>query len=1517
MPKFQLPTDQVPTASGPGVAPIYIDGIPLDELQSLMSSTDAPHVAHGGNAEIEFWSTIPRLNTKPPIGVAIPFHEILDIRFSTPSLLNQLSMQVPRFPHAMQVYYQPDLDSSSQPGVYAHPLLDIHGQPCQGSITDSLPAIIPPMPAGYYGHPQHFGAGHWVDRNFDLKPIKVARLIILMNRLQVKNVPVGTDRKPIPYSLGIRNLKAGYQISGRQSVPSTPRDGVSIAQRAAFSTTMDIGGNSVELSVRENRASDVGKGGFWKCEPQPIPNAVVNFFIDARDSSGAPQSIDGFYLDPLVSGPSMNIYYSLEPPTFGDTFDAPDDPITFPLLQPHGAYQATSDGIVLGDGFGYLDLDNSVIQWDITRSWWAGLTFTPTDASDFTEDVWIFDNGDVSIWWDASLQVLHAQYAGVVATAMNASLSVGLRTSILVGFDAQQQMLTLYTDDMTFAQVSTEHATPSREGFPSLTGMPGVVQRFGGHLASDPGFSRMRLEGVIVKYGAPPISQTQDPGEDTASLSSDEWETYLADPRSYILGTPGGVGDTSESAICRFVPDFIYSGDVNISLNPMGFVGGSPNHFGDITWTPVLSNYRVSRGELRFPPTQARCFKFEFTNLTAMPYDDYRPAVRSVQVFPETVASSAPTTDPNKIASQTPSTARTGSLGDARIATGVAATTMTYEDQGRLYVNNTPVLPPKNYKPTTGVYSTDPVVAARLRAKGIVYNNLQNWHPSPVVPQFTTVMPHYYETVQISHTQRVAFFVGLSDVRMLRADFTVAEDTAQYIEPFLDSTHIQTQPQVQTVDSLTIPTPTLDLPDASPTYRVRLGIAEDTSIQNFAIDQLTGEYYVTQTYPNPDGDFEDTLVSRCLPDGTLADTALLVGGGHGTTIGLENTPDGVYLWFWWRTDTTGTANVHTVRWRYRAGASITRDDPSVEELPDLWGGKYVCYSIDQQSGTVAVRTIDPSGLVDYYEQRDLDDYKAGTDTVLNRVGPYEITGNAIYQGHATTGEHLYRFMGNSDQGDPHVITGYEWTTGDSQQLDVTSASADTPGGHNEAEGIATLNDGGVLFAASVGPAGGRLADVYQLWPTLPDVPTEPTQPTTGGVIPGGWSIRDTGGLVAPSAFDGIATCQSLPYGSEHRVTGVQFATQQSNPKQLLRDPDLYDSSLSSWVSVGDVELNAGPQQIGALAGNLAVNVRNPGATFWGYLEEHYPQWGMFEQEHLTWGDISAAQGAPSPIGGMASELVSTEYSQGRMYAAVRVFVDKPLGAPLCLRILDENGNVLSSQWKNPRAGQVNEWYCSYELEPPTESIATWYDVESQITWGGVETNDDSTQATWGDVVGYSTGYSGKVSAELVQLEPTEDTWKVDNISIFLDPITWEFSYNKGADWVRAYDVRNNPAGVVMFPPAAKPEDGRSLSWRVSSSSPLAEVHAMAIRPWYDVAPRGRPYTTSMESTGADLDPSAVYPPIWKDPRWQTMQTPLPTEWWYSFRVWLASRGITLQGPTVTSVVLPQNIMPMTFNEESV
>jgi len=105
----------------------------------------------------------------------------------------------------------------------------------------------------------------------------------------------------MPYSVGVRNLLVRRNVYNRSS------------GLQGLDDESDALGNIVSKTIKDwdpAKAIDDSANTFWKSAPQPDPDAVVNFYLDTRDSSGNAQLIDKVYLDPVYAGQSLNLYYS-------------------------------------------------------------------------------------------------------------------------------------------------------------------------------------------------------------------------------------------------------------------------------------------------------------------------------------------------------------------------------------------------------------------------------------------------------------------------------------------------------------------------------------------------------------------------------------------------------------------------------------------------------------------------------------------------------------------------------------------------------------------------------------------------------------------------------------------------------------------------------------------------------------------------------------------------------------------------------------------------------------------------------------------------------------------------------------------------------------------------------------------------------------------------------------------------------------------------------------------------------
>jgi hypothetical protein len=395
--------------------------------------------------------------------------------------------------------------------------------------------------------------------------------------------------------------------------------------------------------------------------------------------------------------------------------------------------------------------------------------------------------------------------------------------------------------------------------------------------------------------------------------------------------------------------------------------------------------------------------------------------------------------------------------------------------------------------------------------------------------------------------------------------------------------------------------------------------------------------------------------------------------------------------------------------------------------------------------------------------------------------------------------------------------------------------------------------------------------------------------SVSSLAPGGWAFQPGVGLVTPANLSPEgATAQSQVLNSAHAVTGVQFATVQSPPTQLLADPDFSQPGFPGWGPVGDalpLTVSAASSQLGTMAQVTRGSAPNAAAgqpSSWSSLESGYGSWQALDAAFPSWLDFGAPL-AVNSIGGIAYTNAPVVTSPGgRAYAAARVFSPIALSAPLVLQLLDgATGTVLAEAEQSVAGGTVTEWFAGFTLGSGEESSNTWDDVEGLYpTWQDADFSSSAND--WEQVDTSVIPLGATVTAQLVQQVSTGDSWAVDNISVFDDAIVWQFSNDGGATWYDAYDVRNDPRGAILFPPAAQGQ-GTQLMWQASGYQPGLSVSAVTIRPWYVTWPRGIPPRPAGIGHGPNMSPLDQYPAIEDDPRWQMSSGPVPDDWFFAVR----------------------------------
>jgi hypothetical protein len=224
---------------------------------------------------------------------------------------------------------------------------------------------------------------------------------------------------------------------------------------------------------------------------------------------------------------------------------------------------------------------------------------------------------------------------------------------------------------------------------------------------------------------------------------------------------------------------------------------------------------------------------------------------------------------------------------------------------------------------------------------------------------------------------------------------------------------------------------------------------------------------------------------------------------------------------------------------------------------------------------------------------------------------------------------------------------------------------------------------------------------------------------------------------------------------------------------------------------------------------------------------------------------------------------------------------------------------------------------SFSWAPDASSVA----VDPRTpTWD--EVSNRSTN-TWDAMARFRQLNNGKLRARVIQRGDSIDIWDMDALSMYTDPIVWSFSNDGGANFYNAYDIKNHPNGVLIFPEnvvvtaAANPKDalatpGQNLVWRVVSYAPNQKLSSLVIRPWYGGLLSGITHRVGTSTGGPNVMPYDHYPPIDDDARFKTWNKPVPQDWFYSFRI--LKRSLDEIVPRPKALLAPEAITSKYKNE---
>lgn len=287
----------------------------------------------------------------------------------------------------------------------------------------------------------------------------------------------------------------------------------------------------------------------------------------------------------------------------------------------------------------------------------------------------------------------------------------------------------------------------------------------------------------------------------------------------------------------------------------------------------------------------------------------------------------------------------------------------------------------------------------------------------------------------------------------------------------------------------------LDISKVRPHYVANVTARLGNVVQSVCKEPVSGDMYVSQATslqrpPEPPAGSETTFIVRNTAGGEYRDHMLLVLGGHGSKIAVENDNGVIYIWMSWRDspDGSGPRFAHC-RFPYLPGESLDRNDPRVKVYTDLdsTGDDYSVIAPNFRHDTIAIRHLNASGNVEKFVLRNLSEYKAGTGEPIETL-TMNVAGGS-FQSMDADSDYLYVTRGNGYGLHDQKLTRYAWADSlDTYTYDLTHLGDEQQWGQSdddmsESEACSLFYDPQtgaqhLFISKAIGPGGSRTNVVY-------------------------------------------------------------------------------------------------------------------------------------------------------------------------------------------------------------------------------------------------------------------------------------------------------------------------------------------------------------------------------------------------------------------------------------------------------
>jgi hypothetical protein len=1558
-------------ASLSSLSAVWADNMKLDALNAATKVNSSTVGSTQGTDPQRFWST-------PERDADDESEETMEVTLSSERLVNHIQFDLAKFPHDAEVEY-----FDVQIGDW-RPLLrgdSTNGEPCSYSVLECNPPVLPPVSAiDGHNHPQHSFSGHWQPAEFLCRPVRFQRLRVVLKRHRRSQAPCNSRGVRMAFSLAIRGLYCGYKVYSQACVPAPQPVLASYTEHQEIATTTDLLGSQVSYVYRVNRASNIllndpdtpGTTLIWRSEPQPFPQAVVNYFLDVRDSDGEPQVLDRIFLDPINDGPNVNLYYSNDEPEAG--FVAPDDPLPPQVAVPAGQLASTDP---LGTAtqpygrVGWIDIDNSPISFRPGRKWWFGarLNWRFLRALDSAEHP-IFDCGAFHFAW--------TQYGLRFGTGAGDYFHVDVDR-----FDPATDFtfMSWYsgTTVRTQIRIAGQDFFGERELSVSLSTTTVAKIRVAGFLNSTSISADFRLQHMVLK-----VDQDVHIG-----LIND----FLSNPAPYCVKPEFSVNDDgrTDNAILRYNPGF-----VNQDF-PTGLKGGAPTKYSSMEWSPIARDYTLRKGFLYFPPTKAKYWKLEFCALTPEPYEVYVPIKKTVKTYRTEMwmVPVAPPVVAARIAIIVPGIS---------VSVNIAAS-FDFRSSTSVQVNaSAGSVSVKGYSATSVRVATSVSVAVSLSTVSWVWGFLPA-HPPTYVPRFETKCVHEYDVIEVETKTKIGYFVGLKGIQAYKVSYLAVDDTNQYTELFHDDSNLSSDTGWSITGDHELTSGDSHFAQAESRIMPSNRIVR-------AVQFATTQSAPTQLLPDDDFDDEDPDENwRAIGDGTLAPftttdervgSILRVDRGSREPSWDEMLAQLYPTWSavegrtWEAVERSGNPAQSVGGIESKAPASTPPGGriyaaARVIAPHDLQSPLYV-QIIDDETGQVLSESsaeVKAGQIAEWFTS-----YTIGEGGELRAWRWKDFSTSPAYptyvdnfaRANATTLGNLLTNQAWLTNGTSHQISSNEALTVVDGSYDYVDAL--TPWGTLEMS-IGTMGSGTNRALLHFSPiniddqgvvtySGGRsafptttvLGRAAQIGDTI-RVDIMPMSQVPTNRRPAGWTDNVTTPYALLFYLNGTwVTTLGHRLGSRTRRgflgrVNQRYRSFSWTPSALgvLPGPVMallpvtgngsFDTGRLTWTdNEGSVWSTTGTLDNSTTAGvltftsagarivtdtrywygSLSAGVRTVAA---GTVGKHGDVLVLDADSVAT---LNAAgnviengtnRGNLVPGGVSNNSLLQVQFLDTKSVAAsVRGSID-PVVFPKMLRAL-VNGTQVGvlafasmQNWQGTKRGLAGDVYDGAAGTP----IADFHTSFDCWNWAPDASNVavDPKTPKWDEVSQKATGTydsmahfltlnNGKLRARVVQRGASIDVWDMDTLSLFADPIVWSFSNDGGLNFYNAFDIKNDPHGVMVFPEGviltattgtaqAGSNPGQSLVWRVVSYAPNQKISSLTIRPWYGGLLSGITHRVGLAAGGPNKMPYDHYPPIEEDARFQLWSRPVPQDWYYQFRILKRSVDEVVPRPKV--LLLPE------------